>query len=101
MGMMFRAWALVRQGKCAGGRAQLQQALADTRAMGAEVDLHQFFAFLAEGHWRAGQREDGLSALADALAQVNKSENRSYEAELYRLKGTLTIQTGVPGPKPQ
>jgi len=42
-----------------------------------------------------------LGALADALAQVNKSENRSYEVELYRLRGTLTIQTGVPGPKPQ
>jgi predicted ATPase len=42
-----------------------------------------------------------LGTLADALAQVNKSENRSYEAELHRLKGTFMIQTGVPSPKPQ
>ena len=52
-------------------------------------------SFLAEGHWRAGQKEDGLRTLAEALAQVDKSENRSYEAELYRLKGTFTLHTGA------
>ena len=101
MAMMFRGWALVRQGQCAEGMAQLQQAVEDTRAIGAETNLPTFFAFLAEGHWRAGEREDGLRALADAMAQVNKSASLYYEAELYRMKGTLTIQTRVPGPEPQ
>jgi ribosomal protein L40E len=54
-------------------------------------------ALLADSHWRAERREEGLNVLADALAQVEKTENRSHEAELYRLKGTLTNQTGVPG----
>jgi len=55
MGMMFRGWALVRQGQCAEGMAQLEQALADFRATEAESALPQYFALLAEGHWRAGQ----------------------------------------------
>jgi predicted ATPase len=33
-----------------------------------------------------------LNALAEALAVVDKTEERYYEAELYRLKGQLTLQ---------
>jgi predicted ATPase len=89
------------QGQCTEGMAQLQQALTDTRAMGADAQLPHYFGLLAEAHWQAGQREDGLSAIAEALAEVSKSGDRFYEAELYRLKGILTIQTGVPGSMPQ
>src|SRR5262249_36882788 len=39
-----------------------------------------------------GQAEEGLSVLAEALAVVDKTEERFYEAELYRLKGELTLQ---------
>jgi predicted ATPase len=39
----------------------------------------------------------GLSVLAEALAQVDKTGERFYEAELYRLKGTLTLQSQVLG----
>ena len=36
--------------------------------------------------------EEGLTALAEALAVVDKTGERFYEAELYRLKGELTLQ---------
>jgi hypothetical protein len=39
-----------------------------------------------------GRAEEGLSALAEALVQVDKTGARFYEAELYRLKGQLTLQ---------
>jgi predicted ATPase/class 3 adenylate cyclase len=101
MAMMFHGWALVMQGQCTEGLTELEQALANTRAQGADTQLPHYFGLLAEAHLRAGRREDALSALAEALAGVSKSENRFYEAELYRLKGILTIQTGVLGPSPQ
>jgi predicted ATPase len=41
-----------------------------------------------------GQAEEGLTALAEALTVVHKSGERFYEAELYRLKGELTLQQG-------
>ena len=50
---------------------------------------------------KAGQAEEGLAALAEALTVVDKSGERFYEAELYRLKGTLTLQSQVQGPKSQ
>ncbi len=51
-----------------------------------------FLALLAEAHGKAGQLEYGLAAVNEALTMMNKTEERFCEAELYRLKGTLTLQ---------
>ena len=51
-----------------------------------------FLALLAEAYGKVGQTEEGLSVLAEALALVDKTGERYYEAELYRLKGELTLQ---------
>ena len=40
---------------------------------------------------RVGQAEEGLTALAEALAVVDKMGSDFYEAELYRLKAKLTL----------
>ena len=46
---------------------------------------------LAEAYGKAGESEEGLHVLAEALAVVDKNGERWYEAELYRLKGELTL----------
>jgi predicted ATPase len=51
-----------------------------------------WLALLAEAHRNAGQVEEGLSVLAEALAAVDKTGERFYEAELYRLKGELLLR---------
>ena len=50
-----------------------------------------FLTLLAEAYGKAGQAEEGLTALAEALALVNKTGEHCYEAELYRLKGELLL----------
>ena len=40
-----------------------------------------------------GQVEEGLTALAEVLALADRTGERCYEAELYRLKGELTLQS--------
>jgi hypothetical protein len=47
---------------------------------------------LAEGYVKAGQVGEGEQVLAEALEVVEKTGERAYEAELYRLRGTLTLQ---------
>ena len=42
------------------------------------------------GKW--DRQRKGLAVLAEALAVVDKTGERFYEAELYRLKGELTLQ---------
>jgi len=90
---IVRGWALAEQGQVEEGIAQMRQGLAAYRATGAELQRPSFLALLAEAHRKVGQMEEGLAVLAEALAQVEKTGERYYEAELYRLKGTLTLQS--------
>jgi predicted ATPase len=54
-----------------------------------------FLALLAEAYGVAGQTEEGLTVLAEALTVVDRTGERFYEAELYRLKGELTLQSSI------
>jgi predicted ATPase len=58
-----------------------------------------YLAMLVDVYGKVGQAEEGLTLLAEALAVVDKGGERFYEAEVYRLKGQLVLQSGVPGPK--
>jgi hypothetical protein len=60
--------------------------------MRTELALPQVLGILAEVSGKAGQPEEGLRTLSEALEIVNRIEERYYEAELYRLKGTLTLK---------
>jgi predicted ATPase len=46
---------------------------------------------LAEAYQTVGQPEPGLRVLAEAVAQVETTEERFWEAEIYRLKGELLL----------
>jgi predicted ATPase len=47
---------------------------------------------LAEAYRKDGQVEEGLTTVVEALAFVERTEERFYEAELHRLKGELTLK---------
>jgi predicted ATPase/class 3 adenylate cyclase len=100
-GTVLRGWALAAQGQVAEGIAQMRQGVAARRATGTETGPLRFLALLAEAYGRGGQPEEGLTALAEALTVVDKTGQRLYEAELYRLKGTLTLQSQVPSRRSQ
>jgi predicted ATPase len=91
LGTLCRDWALAEQGQGEEGITQMRQGLAAYRATGSGVWRPYFLALLAEAYGKVGQSEEGLSVLAEALATVNKTGERFYEAELYRLKGELTL----------
>jgi len=92
LGTILGGWALSQQRQVTVGIAQMQQGLAAYGAMGAQVRLTGFLAMLAEAHEAEGQVEDGLRVLAEALEVVDKKGERVYEAEVYRLKGELTLR---------
>jgi predicted ATPase len=91
---------VAEQGQWEEGIAQMHQGLAAHRATGAEANRPYYLACLAETYEQIGQAEEGLNVLTEAVARVGDTEEREYEAELYRLKGTLTLkQSGVRGPE--
>ncbi len=91
-GTITRGWALALQGQGKEGIEQIHQGMDALRTIGAELQGSYFLALLAEAYGHVGQTEEGLSALAEALAMVDKTEERFWEAELYRLKGELLLQ---------
>jgi predicted ATPase len=74
----------------------MRQGIAARRATGAELQRPYYLALLAEAYGKAGQAEEGLSVLVEALTAVHKTRERQHEAELYRLKGELLLKQDVP-----
>jgi len=97
-GSILRGWTLAEQGQMEAGISRMRQGLAAFQVMGIESTRPYNLALLAEVYGKAGRREEGLTTLAEALAIVDKTGERMYEAELYRLKGELTLaQSSVQG----
>jgi predicted ATPase len=92
MGSIMRGWALAHQGQVRDGIEQLTQGLRAFRAMGTETCRPYFLALLADAHRSTGEPEAGLTVLTEALTHADKTGERWYEAELYRLKGELLFQ---------
>ena len=91
-GLLPWGWALAAQGQRAEGIAQIRQGFAGWRATGSGVVWLWFLALLAEACGEAGQIDEGLHALEEALEALHTHEDRVYEAEVYRLKGELLLQ---------
>jgi class 3 adenylate cyclase/predicted ATPase len=97
-GLALRGWALTMQGQGEDGLAQLQQGLTAYRATGAELWRPYWLALLAEAYGKMGRTEEGLAAVAEALSVIDRTGESLWTAELYRLKGGLTLaQSSVQG----
>jgi len=94
-GTIMCGWALTVQGHEETGLAQMHHGLTAWRAMGIEAGLPYWLAMLAEAYGSTGQVETGRCVLAEALALVGTTEERWWEAELYRLTGELSMQSLV------
>ena len=70
----------------------MRQGAADLHATGVRVYRTLPPAMLAEILGHHGQAEEGLAALAEALAVVRDGGEPYWEAELHRLQGELLLQ---------
>jgi predicted ATPase len=61
-------------------------------ATGAILFRPWYFYYLAEAYGTAGRFEEALDAIAEAVAILERTGERQHEAELYRLKGELTLR---------
>jgi predicted ATPase len=88
---VLRGWVLAEREQAEVGIAQMHQGLSAYQAVGSELYRPYFLALLAEAYGKAGQAEHGLMALAEALAIVERTGERWWEAELHRLTGELLL----------
>jgi tetratricopeptide (TPR) repeat protein len=92
MGTIMRGWSLVMQGYGTDYMAQQRQGLMDFKNTGAEHTFSCYLALQAESYEKIEESEKGLASIAEAMRLDKKNGIHGYDAELYRLKGTLLLQ---------
>ena len=93
-GTIFRGWITVKNGDVAEGISLLHGSSAAYRATGMEAWTTHFFALLAWGCEIAGQLEEAVTVLDDALQMAERTGERWFAAELNRHKGQLLLRQG-------
>src|SRR5262245_31836598 len=93
MGMVVQGCILVRGGDLESGIDILKKAIPAYRATSAQTVLPLFLSVLAEGLSQCGKSEEAFVTIAEALRLSQTTLEVCWEAELYRLKGTLTLQS--------
>jgi predicted ATPase len=94
LGILFRGWITVKDGNLTEGISLLRHGSAGYRATGAEQWMPHYTSLLASAYEMAGQVEEALSLLDDALQIVDRTGERCMGAELNRRKGQLLLQQG-------
>jgi adenylate cyclase len=80
----------------AAGIALIQQGIARAQAMGRAVPQPIHLALLGAAHIQSGNYDQARTTLDEALEAVHKTDERWYEAEVYRLQGELLLAIGEP-----
>lgn len=81
--------AFIVQEKFIEGIDHYLQSIADKQATGSVLGRSIQGAFLASAYRQTGQPARGLELLDKTLAEIQRSGERNFEAELYRVKGEL------------
>ncbi|MBM4256664.1 MAG: hypothetical protein FJ147_12305 [Deltaproteobacteria bacterium] len=92
MGEMFQGWSITTLGNPQEGIALLQQGISTWRTIGAKVSLPYYLSLLAEAYRGTRNFQKGIDVLDEAFSLVVITDDRLWEAELYRLKGEFLLQ---------
>jgi predicted ATPase len=96
-GRILQGWAFAQKGEATTGIARIRDGIAAAEATGSRVRAPLFLTLLAEAMALAGNIEEGLAALDDALAKAAASGG-GWNAEIHRLRGELTGRLPYPDP---
>jgi class 3 adenylate cyclase/predicted ATPase len=94
---IYRGWVKIKNGDLSEGISYLRSGSTAFRATGAELWMPYHTALLAGACEIAGQMEEALTLLDDALRIVERTGERWFAAELNRHKGELLLQQGQTG----
>jgi TolB-like protein/class 3 adenylate cyclase/predicted ATPase len=90
--IFFQGWARWSDGAEESGLAEMRRGIGIFRQQGVGWLGAVFEAALAEAEARAGETAAGLRRLDDALAELERTEQRCYEAEMHRIRGEILLK---------
>jgi predicted ATPase len=94
--MVYLGWVKVKNGDVVEGISLLRRGSAAYRATGAEAWVPFQIALLARACEIAGQFQEAVDLLDDALQIVERTGERWLAAELHRHRGRLLLRHGDP-----
>jgi tetratricopeptide (TPR) repeat protein len=92
----FHGWLKIGNGDVAEGLSLMRSSWTACRSTGQEGNMTPLIALLARACEIAGQREEAIAQLDDALQIAETTGERWLAAELYRHKGQLLLRLGHP-----
>jgi predicted ATPase len=93
-GTICRGWVRIKNGDVAEGISLLRNGSAAYRSTGSELLVPHYIALLAMACEIAGQIEEAVTLLDEALQIVERTGERWFGAELNRHKGELLLRQG-------
>jgi predicted ATPase len=94
-GVILRGWTLVQQGLSAEGIARMRDGLRAYVDMETRWVQPYYMALLAQAYGDTERIDEGLLLLNEALAVMDATKERAWEAELHRIKGELLLKPGA------
>jgi tetratricopeptide (TPR) repeat protein len=92
MAAFFQGWAKWSDGAEVSRLAEMRRGLAIVRESGNIVRLPSLEAALAEAEAGVGETDAGLRRLDGVLAELERTEERWYEAEVHRIRGEILLK---------
>ncbi len=94
-GTILRGWARSSSGDTAQGNSWIEDGIENWRATGAMLCVPYFLALKAEGLYLADRTSEALEAIKEAEALAERSGERWWSAELYRLRAVFLAAIGT------
>jgi DNA-binding SARP family transcriptional activator/predicted ATPase len=91
---MYRGQALIMQGQIQEGETQILTGMNHHESIGGRVNFSDQYCFLAQGQAKTGDFKQAKKTLEQGYNFIEETDERYYEAELYRLKGEVLLMQG-------
>lgn len=92
MAKIYLGWAQAQQEHREDALHQMQQSMSAYQVGGGDAFRAAHLALYAESCCNTGHPTEGLTAVDEALSLSQRTGGRYYDAELYRVKGEITLQ---------
>jgi len=92
-GMAVRGWLLALSGKASDAVHMIIAGVTSYGSTGATVGLSLMLSYLASAYAELGRFHDARRCLGRAMTTMETTEERLYEAEIYRMAGEIAVKS--------
>ena len=99
LGTAVRGWLFAVTGKASDAVWAITSGLTSLRSTGATLYEPRHLSSLAMAYAELGQLDDAWRCIDDAIAKVERSQEKWCEAEVHRIAGEIALKSLAPGPE--